>query len=207
MSHASLAGVAIDAPSSGRTRSECRIGREDARRHVTRCAAVLSRARLAEVDLGAVEELVVGCLADGRPQIGGWIAVTAGMLRKNALGSLHGPANMEGIVRVSGAELMAWAHSSVSFALMDFGDPSSDWAGELFVQPVGLETLSRAIVAGEQFQPFTSYPEGYLDGLSTLRDNLEQARQSRLAVTVLGVTPSGQFRVTARPSAVIATET
>lgn len=173
---------------------------------ITRCAHVLSRCQTRAADLGAVEELVVGCLLEGRPQVGGWILITAGMTRKNAISSLHGPADNEGIVRVAGGDLIGWARSSVNIAIMDYGNPSSDWTGELFVKPVGLKSLSKAFAAYEQFHSFAPYPDGYLDGLAALRGQLEHAADVRLLVTIVDVKASKQVRVTSQPGPVLAAE-
>lgn len=141
--------------------------------------------------------MAVGCLLDGQPFPGAWVRVTAGMVRKNPLASLHGPADAAGIIRLTGRDLMDWARQSVRLAIMDYGDPSREWSGELSVEPVGLVSIEKALVAHSIYASSGSFPAGYEAGLGVLKGRLEQVKDGELAVRILSVQPPNTYAVTA----------
>ena len=148
--------------------------------------------------LSELKELTVGCLLDGVPLPGAWVQVHVGMLRKNPFGSLRGPANEQGILLVTGAELLRAANVDRNFALMDYGDPESEWSGEVSVEPVGLATADRAMSAYQRFRGVIEYPDGYGDGLATLSLALGRLDgNSELGVRVVAVDPADRFAATA----------
>jgi hypothetical protein len=110
--------------------------------------------------LSELKELTVGCFLDGVPLPGAWVLVHVGMLRKNPFGSRSGPANEQGILLVTGAELVRAANADRNFALTDYGDPESECSGEVSVEPVGLASADRAMSAYQRFRGVIEYPDG-----------------------------------------------
>ena len=149
--------------------------------------------------------MVLGCLLNGRPFEGAWVTASLGMSIRNAFHSVHGPANGQGLVRVTGEELLREAIRTRNAALMDYGDPQIDWTGELSFAPFGLESASGALKAYEIFRDHVAFPEGYREQLGALIDRLDALpKGAKLGVRVVKVIPGGAWTVTAerRPTEV-----
>jgi len=152
-----------------------------------------------------LDEVIVGCLLDGRPFEGAWVMASLGMTSRNAFHSVYGPADDHGIVRVTGDELLQQAIRTWNAALMDYRDPQVDWTGELSFAPFGWESASRALKAYEMFRDHVAFPQGYRDQLGVLIDRLGALPEgAKLGVRVIKVVPAGVWTVTAvrRPTEV-----
>ena len=138
---------------------------------------------------------------DRRPFEGGWVNASLGMRIRNPFHTMHGPANKQGIVRVAGGRVAQGRDRSWRVALMDYGDPQTDWTGELAFAPVGWESAPRALKGYETFRDHTAFPEDYGKQFALLIDRLGALPQgARLGVQVIKVVPAGVWRVrAARP--------
>ena len=166
---------------------------------VAKGTAVSAAMMVSVPDLLRIEKLQVGCLLDGVPLPGAWVIVHLGTVAKNPFASLHGPADVHGVVKVTGRELYEWATVQANFALMDYVSPDGGLSGELVVAPVGVEDIELALDAHTKMSGFITYPTDFDKDLASLRDRLREAPPGRLTVRVLSIEPQGEFAVTARP--------
>jgi hypothetical protein len=141
----------------------------------------------------------LGCLLDGRPLVGGWVGIWLGTTAKNPFHSFNGPADSQGVVVVTGDDLVSWSAAQANFALIGYVSPERGLDGSIVGEAVNLNDIDRALEAFDLFSDHVPYPPGYAESLTSLAVRLRQSSAGVLEVKVLSGDENGAFKVTARP--------
>jgi hypothetical protein len=149
------------------------------------------------VDLSQLHRVEIGCLVDGRPFPEAWVSVKIGMLVKNSFGHLWGPANTQGVLTITGDELLESAVRIRNLFLPDYVHPGPETlSGELSIEPLTIQDLDRALAAYELFGP-AFYPAGYEKAVRAFRKRAAALpAKSEVAVEVLSAEPPDEFTIT-----------
>lgn len=139
--------------------------------------------------MSALPRLQVVCAVDGAPVAGAWVTATLHMNDKTDFMSFHGPANEQGLVVVTGDDILRWTERNRAFAPNDYLDPETDWAGTLTLTPLTPEAARAAIKFYKMFQEQLDYPETFSKDLRTLITTLEPFKEQMLALTLAAADP------------------
>src|SRR5579875_1266958 len=123
--------------------------------------------------------------ANDRPLPGAFVDIELPTERKNNYRFPVGPADDDGRLRVSGADLAGWARRTNDLFLMDYSGLEGNWTGEIIATPTNRAGLTRLRNAHETWGHTGIYPETFLADLDRLAVTLDQLpAQTSLTVAI-----------------------
>lgn len=103
---------------------------------------------------------------------GAWFEVAFPMQRKNNYGFPAGPADTEGRLTLTAADLTARVREEIDLFPMDYVGLAAGWTGELVIRAVNRPALARLRDAHATWGSTGYYPPGFLTDLDRLDDAL-----------------------------------
>jgi len=134
-------------------------------------------------------DLQVVCLVDDTPVPGAWVTATLHMNDKTDFVSFHGPAGDDGVVVVTGADILRWTERNRAFAPNDYLDPEKDWAGTLTLTPLTPDAARAAIKFYKMFEEQLDYPETFSKDLRAMISAVEPYHEQLMALTLASADP------------------
>ena len=139
--------------------------------------------------MNQIPDLVVRCAVDEEPVAGAWVSTTLHMTGKTDFVSFHGPADKEGLVAVTSADILEWTRRNRAFAPNDYLDPEQDWAGTLTLAPLTPDSARAAIKFYKMFQDQLDYPETFSQDLRAMIAAVEPYRERMMALSLAVADP------------------
>lgn len=131
------------------------------------------------------ETIEVSIKADGKPLQGVLVDVCIFTTCKNNFHSQFGPSDDNGSVLITRAALISEAKRDQKLSVMDYGDPETNFAGEIEVAILGKDDLLRAIEAYPLFKDVSEYPRDYLRKLHRAQEILDNLADTKIAIDVV----------------------
>lgn len=123
-----------------------------------------------------LEELVVRARVGRTSLARAWFEVHLPMTKKNAYGLLFGPADAEGELRVSQADLLGDARRIIDLFPMDYVTLEAASTGECSVRAVNRSAIERLRGAYETWSETGYYAADFLEQMSALDARLAELR-------------------------------
>ncbi|HEX6650321.1 MAG TPA: hypothetical protein VF075_12300 [Pyrinomonadaceae bacterium] len=118
------------------------------------------------------EQIQLIATVDGNPLPGVLIQVSIVTSFKNNFHLLFRPTDDQGSVVITRGEMIKEALRDQQLFIMDYGDPETDFAGELVISIFGRERLKGAIKVYPDFKDVADYPPDYLNNLHRAQEIL-----------------------------------
>ncbi|MEW6472572.1 MAG: hypothetical protein AB1679_09890 [Actinomycetota bacterium] len=134
-------------------------------------------------------ELQVVCAVDDTPVAGAWVTATLHMNDKTDFVSFHGPADDQGTVVVTGADILRWTERNRAFAPNDYADPKQDWSGSLTLTPLTQEAARAAIKFYKMFEDKLDYPEAFSRDLRAMITAVEPLKGQMMTLRLAAADP------------------
>ena len=139
--------------------------------------------------MSQIPDLEVRCAVDEEPVVGAWVSATLHMTGKTDFVSFHGPADKEGLVAVTSADILQWTRRNRAFAPNDYLDPEQDWAGTLTLAPLTPDSARAAIKFYKMFQEQLDYPETFSQDLRAMIAAVEPYRERMMTLSLAVADP------------------
>ena len=131
------------------------------------------------------ETIEVSIKADSEPLQGVLVHVCIFTTSRNNFHSLFGPTDDNGSVLITRAALIAEAKRDQKLFVTDYGDPETNFAGEIVVAIFGRDDLLRAINAYHQFKDVAEYPRDYLRKLHRAQEIIDKLPDTKIGIDVV----------------------
>jgi len=97
----------------------------------------------------------------GRPCAGAVVKVKIYATRKNNFQSIWGPTDERGSLTIQREALIEEGKKDAEFAMMDFGQPELDFAGQIEISVMKKEAIERALKGYAEYCRYITFRPGY----------------------------------------------
>lgn len=131
-------------------------------------------------------KLVFRCYADGAGLPGAFVLLTLPTRQKNPFTIIVGPADADGVLRVTREQLETSIRRQANLFVMDYTG-LNDLTGQISFRPMNEAALDAALKAYALYQPYaakrglTLYADGYAEALMAAKRHIAQLRPQKIS--------------------------